>query len=78
RQGIVTATFLRITGDSRFLEGVIEDDVVRLSSFIGSSPALYVGKVDKNGSIQGENINARSSIPFTAIPNANAALPDAY
>jgi thiol-disulfide isomerase/thioredoxin len=77
-QGIVTATFLRITGDSRFLEGIIEDDVIRLSSFIGSSPALYIGKVEKDGSITGENISARSSIPFTATRNTNAALPDAY
>lgn len=78
KNGIVTATFLRVTGDSRFLEGVIEDNVIRLSSFIGSSPVLYEGKVDNNGRIQGENINARASIPFTAIPNAAASLPDAY
>lgn len=78
KNGIVTATFLRITGDSRFLEGVIEDNTIRLSSFIGSSPVLYEGKVDVNGRIQGENISARSSIPFTAVPNAEASLPDAY
>lgn len=78
KNGIVTATFLRVTGDSRFLEGVIEDNVIRLSSFIGSSPVLYEGKVDNNGRIQGENINARTSIPFTAVPNAAASLPDAY
>lgn len=78
KNGIVTATFLRVTGDSRFLEGVIEDNVIRLSSFIGSSPVLYEGKVDNNGRIQGENINAKASIPFIAIPNAEASLPDAY
>lgn len=78
KNGIVTATFLRVTGDSRFLEGVIEDNVIRLSSFIGSSPVLYEGKVDNNGRIQGENINARASIPFIAVPNPEASLPDAY
>ncbi len=78
KNGIVTATFLRVTGDSRFLEGVIEDNVIRLSSFIGSSPVLYEGKVDNTGRIQGENINARTSIPFTAVPNTEASLPDAY
>ncbi|MBL0882123.1 MAG: TlpA family protein disulfide reductase [Chitinophagaceae bacterium] len=78
KNGIVTATFLRITGDSRFLEGVIEDNTIRLSSFIGSSPVLYEGKVDANGRIQGANISTRSSIPFTAVPNAEASLPDAY
>jgi thiol-disulfide isomerase/thioredoxin len=78
KNGIVTATFLRVTGDSRFLEGIIEDNVIKLSSFIGSSPVLYEAKVDNNGRIQGENINARSSTPFTAVPNAEASLPDAY
>ncbi|BDQ12441.1 TlpA disulfide reductase family protein [Sediminibacterium sp. TEGAF015] len=76
--GIVTATFLRITGDSRFLEGIIEDNVIRLSSFIGSSPSMYIGKVDLNGIIQGENISARSTTTFIAKRNADATLPDAY
>lgn len=74
----VTATFLRVTGDSRFLEGTIEDNQLQLSSFIGSSPSYYKATVLADGSLKGENINARSSTPFTASLNPDAALPDAY
>jgi len=74
----VTATFLRITGDSRFLEGTIEDNQLQLSSFIGSSPSYYKATIQADGSLKGENINARTAIPFTASLNPNAALPDAY
>lgn len=74
----ITATFLRITGDSRYLEGTIEDNHIQLSSFIGSSPAYYTATIQPDGTIQGENVNARGSIPFTASLNPNAALPDAY
>ena len=40
----LVATFLRVTGDSRYLEGgSSEADSFRLSSFIGSGPSLYAG-----------------------------------
>lgn len=74
----VTATFLRITGDSRFLEGTIEDNQLQLSSFIGSSPSYYKATIQADGSLKGENVNARTAIPFVASFNSNAALPDAY
>lgn len=74
----VTATFLRITGDSRYLEGIIEDNRVRLSAFIGSVPSLYTAIVNADGTLKGEGQNIRGTIPFTAVPNSNAALPDAY
>ena len=74
----VYATFLRITGDTRYLEGNIEDNKIRLSAFIGSSPAYYTAEVNADGSLKGESVNARGALPFTAVPNAAAALPDAY
>jgi peroxiredoxin len=70
-------TFLRITGDSRFLEGTVEGDEFRLSSFIGSSPAYFKGKISADGKLSGESIGSRSSVPFTGVPDENAALPDA-
>ena len=72
------ATFLRITGDSRYLEGVIEDNRVQLSAFIGSGPSFYRATVNNDGSLQGESVNARGGTPFTAIHNEKAELPDAY
>ncbi len=74
----VSATFLRITGDARYLEGNIEDNRIQLSAFIGSSPSLYTAVVNSDGTLKGENVNARGAVPFTAVPNPNAALPDAY
>ncbi|WP_052266183.1 peroxiredoxin family protein [Pedobacter kyungheensis] len=74
----LTGTFLRVTGDSRFLEGVVEGNQFQLSSFIGSSPAYYKGAFQPDGTLSGEILGARGSQPFTGVKNANAALPDAY
>lgn len=74
----LTGTFLRVTGDSRFLEGVVEGNQFQLSSFIGSSPAYYKGAFQADGTLSGEILGARGSQPFTGVKNANAALPDAY
>lgn len=74
----LTATFLHVTGDSRYLEGIVEADSFRLSSFIGSGPGLYVGHIESDGRITGQNIGARGSQPFTGIKDDKAALPDAY
>lgn len=73
----IKGTFLRITGDSRFLEGVIEGNSFQLSSFIGSSPSYYRGSIAADGSLKGEIVGARSSTAFSGVPNENAALPDA-
>ncbi|MDN3588291.1 TlpA disulfide reductase family protein [Pedobacter aquatilis] len=74
----LTGTFLRITGDSRYLEGVVEGNNFYLSSFIGSTPSYYKGTFSNNNEIVGESINARGSIAFAGIQNQNAELPDAY
>jgi len=74
----LTATFLRITGDSRYLEGTVEADSFRLSSFIGSGPSLYVGAIHADGSISGQSIGIRGGTPFTGASDPGAALPDAY
>jgi thiol-disulfide isomerase/thioredoxin len=75
----VFGSFLRITGDSRYLEGLIEGDELQLSSFIGSSPAYYKARVKADGSLQGENLGLRSTgTPFVATFNERAALPDAF
>src|SRR5438105_1440267 len=63
------ATFLRITGDSRYLDGIVTGNHIYLSTFIGSGPGYYTGTIDKDGSITGAVVNARSSQPFTGIHN---------
>lgn len=72
------ATFLRITGDSRYLDGVIEGNTFYLSSFIGSIPSYYKGTIADSGKLNGEVIFARGNQSFTGTANENAALPDAY
>jgi peroxiredoxin len=71
-------TFLRITGDSRFLQGVVEKDSFHLSSFIGSVPVYFRGQFSNKGTITGEQVGARSRVPFTGVENEEATLPDPY
>ncbi|MBE7170779.1 MAG: TlpA family protein disulfide reductase [Williamsia sp.] len=72
------ATFLKVTGDSRYLDGIVDGNQFYLSSFIGSSPVYYRGSFTKDNKISGEIVGQRSNQKFTATPDANAALPDAY
>jgi hypothetical protein len=51
----LTGTFLKESGDARFLEGMTEGDKFYLSSFIGSSPGYYTGTVNNDGTISGNN-----------------------
>jgi len=66
----LSATFMKITGDSRYLEGIVKGNRFFLSSFIGGGPAYYSGTFDKDGGLSGNN--------FTGTKNADAALPDPY
>ena len=68
------ATFMRISGDSRFLEGTVNGNQFSLSSFIGGGVAYYTGSFNAAGVINGTNSNAE----FTGTKNAAAALPDPY
>ncbi|SEN30829.1 Peroxiredoxin [bacterium A37T11] len=74
----LTGTFLRVTGDSRYLEGSVSGQEFQLSGFIGSSPSLFKGTFGKDGSVNGEVVSARGNQPFSGVFNKNAALPDAY
>ena len=68
------ATFLSITGDSRYLEGVVQGSKFYLSSFIGSGAAYYSGNIDSAGHLSGIAYGQ----PFSAVKNDAAALPDPY
>lgn len=74
----LAATFLRVTGDSRFLDGVVVGDRFYLSSFIGSGVAYYEGRFNAAGQIEGEQIGVKASNTFTGVLKKDAALPDAY
>lgn len=70
----LTATFLKISGDTRYLEGIVQGNQFFLSSFIGGGPTYYTGKFDAQGHITGNN----GLYDITGTKNDNAALPDPY
>jgi thiol-disulfide isomerase/thioredoxin len=73
------ATFLRVTGDSRYLEGIVEGDHFYLSSYIGgAAPGYYTGSFTTDGQLEGNVVGAHGGQAFTGIHNEKAALPDAY
>ena len=55
----LTGTFLKESGDSRYLQGIVEGNKFYLSSFIGSTPGYYTGEVQTDGTIEGEQIGSR-------------------
>ena len=56
----VTGTFLTPTGDYRFLEGVVDGDVMKLSCFDGTHAYLFEATMMENGEISGEYWSGKS------------------
>jgi thiol-disulfide isomerase/thioredoxin len=71
------ATFLRVSGDTRYTEGIIEGNQFKLSMFIGAGPVLFTGTINADGSLQGEQVGLKSVQTFTAFKNDTAQLPNA-
>ncbi|MET0463659.1 MAG: TlpA disulfide reductase family protein [Chitinophagaceae bacterium] len=74
----LSATFLSITGDSRYLDGIVDGNKFYLSSFIGSGVSYYQGTFNSDGTLTGEQVTARSARQFTGRENDEAKLPDLY
>jgi len=72
------AVFLKTTGDSRYLEGIVEGNHFYLSSFIGANPSYYYGTIDADGKMTATFTTPRSSQEFSGKFDERAALPDAY
>ncbi|MEM6457448.1 MAG: TlpA disulfide reductase family protein, partial [Acidobacteriota bacterium] len=79
--GRVVGTFLTPTGDYRFLEGVYDAGVVRLSTFDGAHAFLFRAEVQADGTLSG-NFWSRDvyHATWTARPLAEGetVLPDAW
>lgn len=72
----VTGTFRTTTGDYRYLEGVVDGDSLKLSTFDGAHAFLFVAKVSDdtmNGMFYSGN---HFKEPFTAQRNEDYELPD--
>ena len=71
----LSATFLRVSGDSRYSFGDINGNRFNLSVFIGAGPLLFTGTINNEGTIIGEQIGLKSKQTFIAIKDVNAVLP---
>ncbi len=76
----VTGTFLTTTGDYRFLEGVVDGDSLRLSTFDGGHAYYFTAKIKGPDKISGGMFyaGATSKESWAAEKNLHAALPDEY
>ncbi len=75
----VTGTFLTTTGDYRFLEGIVDDDNMKLSCFDGSHAFLFEAEMQENGEITGEFWSGKTGFSkWTAKRNDDFELPDPY
>lgn len=76
----ITGTFLTVTGDYRYLEGVVSGDTLKLSTFDGGHAYYFTSKiVDSNRMTDGfYYAGARSVETWVAEKNAEAKLPDEF
>ena len=75
----VRGTFLTPTGDYRFLEGVVDGDTLRLSTFDGGHAYSFVSKILDSNKMQGFYYAGAISIEsWVAEKNAEAKLPDEF
>lgn len=76
----VTGTFLTRTGDYRFLDGVVDGDELRLSTFDGGFAMYFTAKILNDSTmVDGRHYSGFSSKrSFVAKRNENVQLDDAY
>jgi peroxiredoxin len=74
----LTGTFLKPSGDARYLQGIVEGNKFYLSSFIGSSPGYYYGTIDNDGKINGAQLGTKIKNNFSGAYNENADINDPY
>jgi thiol-disulfide isomerase/thioredoxin len=76
----VTGTFLTTTGDYRFLQGVVDGDSLRLSTFDGGHAYYFTAKIDAANKISGGVFysGATAKESWQAEKNEHAALPDEF
>ncbi|AXT59139.1 TlpA family protein disulfide reductase [Aquimarina sp. AD10] len=74
---IVTGTFRTTTGDYRYLEGVLNNDILELSAFDGAHAFLFTAKVT-DSTLNGHFYSGNHwKEPFTSKKNASYELPSA-
>ncbi|HLK30311.1 MAG TPA: TlpA disulfide reductase family protein [Puia sp.] len=75
----VTGTFLNQTGDDRFLEGVMDGDSLRLSTFDGGHAFLFTAKVSGDSITGGQYFSGPTyKLEWIAKKDPDAKLPDEF
>jgi thiol-disulfide isomerase/thioredoxin len=75
----VRGTFLTPTGDYRFLEGVVDGDTLRLSTFDGGHAYSFESKILDTNKMQGFFYAGATSVEtWAAEKNEHAKLPDEF
>ncbi|HEY5368185.1 MAG TPA: TlpA disulfide reductase family protein [Hanamia sp.] len=76
----LTGTFLDPTGDTRFLQGVVSGDSLKLSTFDGANAYLFTAKIDNKNKISGGKFYAGETgvEDWNAVRNANAKTTDPF
>lgn len=75
----IRGTFLTNLGDYRYLEGNVEGNTFKLSTFDGSHLYFFTGTLSEEGSIEGLfRSGPRSKETFQAVRDEAFELPDAY
>lgn len=76
----VNGSFLKTTGDNRFLSGVVDKNTFMVSTFSGSGPVLFTGDLSgSNDIINGKMYSGPNAVVnWSARRDEDAMLPDAY
>mgnify|MGYP000580854089 CR=1 FL=1 len=74
----LTGTFRTTTGDYRYLEGVVDGDSFRLSTFDGAHAFLFTGKVNDSTLTGNFYSGDHWKEPFVAKRNPKYQLPDEH
>ncbi len=76
----VTGTFLDPTGDTRFLQGVVSGDSLKLSTFDGANAYLVTARIDNENKISGGKFysGAKGIEDWNAVKNENAAISSGF
>lgn len=74
----LTGTFLTISGDFRYLDGIVTGNVLKLSVFDGSHAYLFTGRIDDSAHISsGKYYGGWSATQdWTALRDKDAQVPD--
>ncbi|MEZ4796134.1 MAG: TlpA disulfide reductase family protein [Flavobacteriaceae bacterium] len=74
----VTGTIRTPTGDYRFLEGVVSNDTLKISTFDGAHAFLFKAHVTDSSMVGNFYSGNHSLETFVGKPNPNFELPDEY